>query len=126
MVASAALVGWPLLLVPLAPRDAALAILVAAFALASFAAVVYNVVALSLMQTMTPDRLLGRMNASRRFVVWGTIPLGSLLGGALASAIGLRESLFVGAIGASVAFVPLLYSPIRSVERIPEEFPEPA
>jgi hypothetical protein len=67
-----------------------------------------------------------RMNASRRFVVWGTIPLGSLLGGALASAIGLRESLFVGAIGASVAFVPLLYSPIRSVERIPEEFPEPA
>jgi MFS family permease len=126
MVAAAALVGWPLLLVPLAPRDVAAPVLIAAFGLASFAGVIYNVVGLSLMQAITPDRLLGRMNASRRFVVWGTIPLGSLTGGALASVIGLRETLFVGAIGASVAFVPVLFSPIRAVDRIPEELPEPA
>jgi MFS family permease len=126
MVAAAALVGWPLLLIPLAPRELALPVFVAAFGLASFAGVIYNVVGLSLMQAITPDRLLGRMNASRRFVVWGTIPLGSLTGGALASVIGLRETLFVGAIGASVAFLPVLFSPIRSVDRIPEELPEPA
>jgi MFS family permease len=126
LVAAAALVGWPLLLIPLAPRDVALPVFVAAFGLASFAGVIYNVVGLSLMQAITPDRLLGRMNASRRFVVWGTIPLGSLTGGVLASVIGLRETLFVGAIGASVAFVPVLFSPIRSIDRIPEELPEPA
>jgi MFS family permease len=126
MVAAAALVGWPLLLIPLAPRELALPVFVAAFGLASFAGVIYNVVGLSLMQAITPDRLLGRMNASRRFVVWGTIPLGSLTGGALASVIGLRETLFVGAIGASIAFLPVLFSPIRSIDRIPEELPEPA
>jgi MFS family permease len=126
LVAAAALGGWPLLLIPLAPQGAALPILIAAFALASFAGVVYNVVGLSLMQAITPERLLGRMNASRRFVVWGTIPLGALTGGALASVIGLRETLFVGAIGASLAFIPVLFSPIRSVERIPDEIPEPA
>jgi MFS family permease len=124
LVAAAALVGWPLLLIPLAPRDVALPVFVAAFGLASFAGVIYNVVGISLMQAITPDRLLGRMNASRRFVVWGTIPLGSLTGGALASVIGLRETLFVGAIGASVAFVPVLFSPIRAIDRIPEELPE--
>lgn len=126
MVAAAALVGWPLLLIPLAPRELAIPLFVVAFGLASFAGVIYNVVGLSLMQAITPDRLLGRMNASRRFVVWGTIPLGSLTGGALASVIGLRETLFVGAIGGSVAFLPVLLSPIRSIDRIPEELPEPA
>lgn len=86
----------------------------------------YNVVAISLFQATTPDRLLGRMNASRRFVVWGVIPLGGLVGGVLASTIGLRETLRVGAVGASIAFVPLLFSPLRSLGEIPGESPEPA
>ena len=60
------------------------------------------------------------MNASRRFVVWGVIPLGSLVGGALATVIGLRPTLFVGAIGGCLAFLPILFSPVRSVMRIPE------
>jgi hypothetical protein len=72
------------------------------------------------MQAITPERLLGRMNASRRFVVWGVIPLGSLTGGVLASTIGLRPTLFVAAIGASLAVVPLLFSPVRSLERVPD------
>jgi MFS family permease len=126
LVATAALVGWPLLLVPLAPRDAAAAVLVAAFALASFGGVVYNVVGISFFQAITPGRLLGRMNASRRFVVWGAVPLGSLAGGVLAATIGLRETLFVGAIGGCLAFLPLLFSPVRSVQRAPDELPEPA
>ena len=42
---------------------------------------VYNVNQVSLRQAITPDRLQGRMNASMRFIVWGTIPLGALLGG---------------------------------------------
>ena len=81
----------------------------------TFGVVLYNVTAISFQQEITPDRMLGRLNASRRFVVWGVIPLGMLVGGALASVIGLRETLFVGAIGIAFAAVPILLSPLRSL-----------
>lgn len=110
-----------LLLVPLAPRDFAVPLLIASGLIVGFAIVLYNVTAISLMQATTPDRLLGRMNASRRFFVWGVIPLGAIVGGTLASTIGLRPTLFVGAIGASLAVLPLLLSPIRSLVRVPDE-----
>ena len=88
----------------------------------------YNVTAISLIQVLTPERLLGRMNASRRFVVWGTIPLGSFVSGVLATAVGLRETIFVGAVGASFSFLWLALSPLRTIREMPEpphELPEP-
>jgi hypothetical protein len=60
--------------------------------------------------------------------VWGTIPLGSLVSGTLASTIGLRETIFVGAIGASFSFFFLYFSPLRTIREMPEpeyELPEP-
>jgi MFS family permease len=60
--------------------------------------VLWNVVTVSLRQRITPDRLLGRMNASYRLVGWGTMPLGALLGGALAEALGLRGAFLVAAL----------------------------
>ena len=125
IVASMALSAPGMLLIPLAPRDFAVPFIVGSGLIVGFAVVLYNVTAISLMQAITPDRLLGRMNASRRFLVWGVIPLGGLVGGALASTVGLRPTLFVGAIGASLAVLPLLFSPVRSLERVPElEEPE--
>ena len=59
--------------------------------------VLWNVVTVSLRQRITPDRLLGRMNASYRLVGWGTMPLGALLGGVLAEALGLRGAFLVAA-----------------------------
>ena len=85
-----------------------------------FGGILYNVTAISLIQAITPDRMLGRANASRRFVVWGVIPFGGLVGGALGSAIGLRETMVIGALGGLLAVVPLLLSPIRSVGRMSE------
>jgi hypothetical protein len=85
-----------------------------------FGAVVYNIQQVSLRQAITPERLQGRMNASMRFIVWGTIPLGSLTGGALASTIGLRPALFVGAIVAFSSVLPILLSPLRSLRAFPE------
>ena len=64
--------------------------------------------------------MLGRANASRRFVVWGVIPVGGLVGGALGATIGLRETIFIGSIGSLSAVVPLLLSPIRSVGKMSE------
>jgi MFS family permease len=61
------------------------------------AIVLWNVVTVSLRQRITPDRLLGRMNASYRLVGWGTMPLGALLGGALAEALGLRATFLIAA-----------------------------
>jgi MFS family permease len=62
------------------------------------AIVLWNVVTVSLRQRITPDRLLGRMNASYRLVGWGTMPLGALLGGALAELLGLRGAFLVAAL----------------------------
>ena len=115
LVGSALVFGPALLLVPAAPPSQPIPFLVAALILASFAGIVFNVTGLSFQQAVTPDRLLGRLNATRRFIVWGVIPLGSLAGGALASSIGLRPTLWVGAIGGSLSFLPLLLSPVRSI-----------
>jgi MFS family permease len=121
--------GPATLLIGLAPKDIAIPLIVVSMLILTFGGVLYNITAISLIQAITPDRILGRANASRRFVVWGVIPLGALVGGALASAIGLRETMIVGAIGGSLAFVPILLSPVRSVGRMSEvelETVEPA
>jgi MFS family permease len=112
--------GPATLLIGLAPKDIAIPLIVVSMLILTFGGVLYNITAISLIQAITPDRILGRANASRRFVVWGVIPLGALVGGALASAIGLRETMIVGAIGGSLAFVPILLSPVRSVGRMSE------
>jgi MFS family permease len=117
----AALTGPASLLVPFAPKSFPLPFLVASGALMGFGAVVYNIQQVSLRQWICPERLQGRMNASMRFLVWGTMPLGSLTGGTLAATIGLRPTLFVGAVGAFSSVLPIALSPIRSLR----EFPEP-
>jgi hypothetical protein len=69
----------------------------ASFALGGVSIVLWNVVTVSLRQRITPDRLLGRMNAAYRLVGWGTMPLGAALGGFLAEALGLRLTFMVAA-----------------------------
>jgi MFS family permease len=70
----------------------------ASMALTGVGMMLWNVVTVSLRQRITPDRLLGRMNASYRLVGWGTMPLGALLGGVLAEALGLRAAFLVAAV----------------------------
>jgi len=67
----------------------------------------------------------GRMNAVIRFLVWGTMPLGALFGGALGTWFGLRPALWVAAIGALFAFLPILFSPVRKLREMPEPVDEP-
>ena len=59
--------------------------------------VVYNITQVSFRQRLCPPALLGRMNASVRFIVWGSQPLGALLGGFLGAAIGIVPTLWIGA-----------------------------
>jgi MFS family permease len=112
-------------LIPLALASFPIPFLVAAFTVSGFGIVLYNVTGISLTQSLIPERLLGRVNASRRFIVWGSIPLGSLLGGALAATIGLRPTIFVGVLGCTLALVPLALSAVRSIGELPTEVERP-
>ena len=118
LFAAALLSGLPFFLIPLATPRLAIPLLVAAEAITALAIVVFNINGISLYQTHVPPRMLGRMNASRRWIVWGIIPLGSVLGGALASAIGLRTTLFVGSAISTVAAAALLAKPILSLATV--------
>jgi MFS family permease len=107
------------ILVPLAsgPKPVAAAVLLLSSFLWGLGLVIANVNIISLRQSATPDRLLGRMNASYRLLAYGAIPLGALLGGLLASWIGFRATLWVAAIGMPLSVAFVLFSPIPSLVR---------
>jgi MFS family permease len=111
--------GW--LLIPLAngPPSVAAAMLAAGFFVVGLGGPIYNINQVSLRQALTPRRLLGRMNATMRFLVWGTMPIGSLLGGYLGTTIGLRPTLAVAAVGSSLAFLWVFLSPVRALSTPP-------
>lgn len=85
--------------------------------------VIYNITQISLRQAATPDHLLGRMNATMRFLVWGPMPLGALLGGLIAEQAGVRNALLIAAAGLCLAFLPVLLSPLRTLRTVPEAEP---
>jgi len=120
MIASCATLSYPL-----APRSFPLPVLIAGQALFGFGAVVYNITQVSLRQAITPERLQGRMNAAMRWIVWGTIPLGTLAGGGIASAYSLRTALWVGGIGSLFTFLPIALTSVRSIRELPEPVVEP-
>lgn len=108
------------LFVPLAPHveSVAVPLLAGASAFRSFGSTAYNIMQVSLRQAVTPDRLLGRMNASMRFVVWGTMPFGSFVGGLLGTAVGLRDTLWIAGVGGLLAVVWVALSPLGSVRTV--------
>jgi MFS family permease len=127
-IIGASMLGGPMFLViPFAPEgSAALAFLIPAFVIGGLSNVIYNVTQVSLRQAITPQRLQGRMNSVMRFIVWGTIPLGSILGGVLASTIGIKETLIFSGLGTCLPFLPVLFSPVRGIKEMPEPVDEAA
>jgi MFS family permease len=107
------------LLIPLSGRGWLLSLYAVGWLGYGLGGVVYNIAQVSFRQSICPDRLLGRMNASVRFLVWGTIPLGSLLGGVLGTAIGIRAALWVGAIGVVLSPLCVVFSPLRRMRDLP-------
>ncbi|WP_436495814.1 MFS transporter [Actinokineospora sp. HUAS TT18] len=112
-------------LIPLATPGWPMALLIVGFLMVNFAAVIYNIAQVSFRQAICPDHLLGRMNASVRFIVWGTLPLGALLGGTLASTIGVRETLWVAVSGWLASSLWVVLSPLRALRDTPSA-PEPS
>jgi MFS family permease len=120
VVSSVAALGYPL-----APKSFPLPLLMVAGVGFGFGAVAYNITQVSLRQAITPERLQGRMNAAMRWIVWGTIPLGTLFGGGLATWFSLRTAIWVGSLGQMVAFVPVLFGSLKHVREMPEPVVEP-
>jgi MFS family permease len=106
--------------VALAPDELVWAGVAVSGFLAGFCGVAWNINQVSLRQAITPPRMQGRMNATMRFIVWGTIPLGAVSSGILGDLIGLERTIWVGAIGGLVAFLPVAFSSVRHIVRMPE------
>jgi MFS family permease len=123
---SAMVGGVASLAIPLAAPGWRLWLAVLGFVVTGVTVVVYNVTQVSFRQGLTPDRLLGRMNATMRFLVWGTMPLGGLLGGVLGQYLGVRPTLWIGAVGTLLAFLPVLLSPLRTMRELPSGVPDAA
>jgi MFS family permease len=81
--------------------------------------VVYNITQVSFRQRVCPPALLGRMNASVRFLVWGSIPIGGLIGGVLGSSIGIWPTLWIVAVGHLAAALPVVLSPLIRMRDLP-------
>ncbi len=131
IIGTSAVFGVGALAAPLAggPVWLIMLVLTGGYFITSWVGPIYNINQVSLRQAITPHRLLGRMNASMRFLVWGTMPIGSLLGGFLGEIIGLRMTLLVAALGTFLSVLPVLISPVRDLKEQPapveEETPEP-
>ncbi|MFE3944342.1 MFS transporter [Streptomyces sp. NPDC059118] len=116
----AALVTCPLTaLMPLARPGWSMYAAAIGLAALSLGGVIRVVAQSSFQQELTPDRLLGRMSATTRFVSWGGIPVGGLLGGVSGSAFGATTTLWIGAAGMTLSVLPNLLSPLRTMHRSP-------
>ena len=126
VVASSIVAGPVALLIPVASHDTALLLIGGGGAIGGWANSVYNINQISLRQAITPEPMLGRMNATMRFMVWGTIPIGQVIGGLVATAFSPLAAIWLGAIGGLFTFLPVFFSPVRTLERIPDAEPAAA
>jgi MFS family permease len=119
MAGGSAVVLFPLALAAGA-GPLALALLSAGEFFMSFGVIVYNVIQVSMRQRVCPPRLLGRMNASIRCLVWGVMPLGSLAGGWLGEQLGLVLTLWIGIGGMLLSCLPVAVGPFFRLRRLPD------
>ena len=78
----------------------------------------WNILLMSTYHQIIPNELFGRIHGTRRTLVWGLMPIGSMVGGLLAK-IDLRAPMIIG--GGLAALVALLGIPfVRSLSKLVE------
>ena len=111
--------GLSAMLTPLALLGAAPVVLSVLGFVANTTVPIYNINQVSLRQSITPDRVQGRMNATMRTIVWGTIPLGAFVGGILGMAIGIVQTIVLGAVISVLAVSWIVFGPVRTLREQP-------
>lgn len=101
------------------PRAAALAVLTLSMVVGLFSIVSFNVVQVTMRQKQCPPRMIGRMTASIRVVIWGIGPLGALLSGVVAEHWGLEPAFWIGGIGNALGLLILMASPLWRMGDVP-------
>ncbi|ABY22910.1 spectinomycin-efflux protein [Renibacterium salmoninarum ATCC 33209] len=113
-----------LLLVPLSAtlsgRGLQLSVLIVGEFISSFGILAYNVMQVSMRQRVCPPKLLGRMNASIRFVIFGVMPIAGILSGLLGSWLGLLPTIWIGVLGGLLAPVAVVFSPLWQMRKLPD------
>ncbi len=71
-------------------------------------------------QRITPPRLLGRMNASIRFCVWGVMPIAALAAGALGTWLGVVATMWIGALGGLLSALFVVVGPFWGMRELPD------
>lgn len=120
-VVTAIVIGFAFLLIPLAgvlPRFS-VALMMTSQLVGDMAWSIYNIHDLSLRQSVTPDHVLGRVNAAIQLLTRGVFPAGAILGGVLGGAIGLRGTLAVAGLGILLSSIWLIASPVRTLREQP-------
>jgi MFS family permease len=128
MIVTLLLTAGGMLFLPLAHGAGLFAVgcLVAQQLITDFAEEIFSIDAVSLRQSIAPERLLGRVNATVNVLGWGAMLLGSLAGGAIGQAAGPRATLVVGACGTALAVLWLLPRPLRRLRTAPQPAESPA
>jgi MFS family permease len=121
IVVSILVAGLSMIATYLAYPPLGVPLLILAQFLGSLGAVIYNVNQVSFRQAIVPVEVQGRLNATMRFLVWGTIPVGSIVGGILGGMFGLRTAIGISAVGGTLAFLWVLLSPVRRITEIPRQ-----
>jgi MFS family permease len=108
-----------LLFVPLADASwgtlLAIGTLGAVFAVNGAGTAMSSVILVTIRQLRTPDRILGRVNASMRWITFGTVALGAAAGGFVGEALGTRAGLAIGAGLALLTVVWVAFSPLPRI-----------
>lgn len=105
---------------PLALYGAAFPIIAGIGFVTGLALPVYNINQVSLRQTIVPDRLQGRMNATFRTVNWGTLPAGSIIGGLLGTYLGIVPTILIGGAIAGLAVLWVIAGEVMELKEIPK------
>jgi MFS family permease len=92
--------------------------------LTNFTVPLYNINQVSLRQAITPHRVQGRMNATMRTIVWGTIPLGAVVGGVLGNSVGVVDTIYIGGAISGLAFLWVALGPVIKLKKQPEKVAE--
>lgn len=116
-------IGWFILPLAVGTSWTAFSIIAAGMLIVGIGNMLWNITIITITQTITPNQLLGRVNASKQFLTYGALPLGAIIGGWIAEQWGLRTGLFVACLGILLGGIWVWTSSLKSLSSLPTNEP---